>query len=283
MRAHLENWLRELGRKGKSWRTNNAYRRGVEHFIRWLAETYVDDVAATAVIRRDIRDWKSYQQTVERARPATINQRLVAVTQFFGWLLAQGVIQNNPADDVPGVRLNGRKPKALDRADLRRLLRAAHQGGNSRDVAMIELLAGAGLRVTELIDLQPEDVVIGERSGHVVVREGKHGSYREVPLAREVRRALSDYLLTFRGERPFFGLGDRSSVNRIVSRYASAAGLESVSPHTLRHTFATEYLAANPGDIRSLAALLGHADLKTTMVYTEPALGDLAQRMERMG
>lgn len=283
MRAHLDNWLEKLDQQGKSRSTISSYRRGVEHLFRWLRDTYVDEVHVTAVIRRDVRDWRSYQQTVERARPATINQRLVAVSRFFDYLVAEGVVRSNPAGDVAGVQLNGRKPKALGRADLRRLLRAVHQAGDRRDVAMIELLAGAGLRASELLSLQPEDVTIRERSGQVVVREGKHGRYREVPLTRVVREVLTEYLHHLEAwPRPLFGLTDRSSTNRVVSRYARAAGLEGVSPHTLRHTFATEYLAANPGDIRSLAAILGHSDIKTTMIYTEPALGDLADRMERV-
>jgi site-specific recombinase XerC len=77
-------------------------------------------------------------------------------------------------------------------------------------------------------------------------------------------------------------LNHRSSVSRLLSKYARQADLDHVHPHVLRHTFATRYLQANPGDLRGLARLLGHANLNTVMIYTEPDMDDLAQRMERM-
>ncbi len=77
-------------------------------------------------------------------------------------------------------------------------------------------------------------------------------------------------------------LKHRSSISRILDKYALRAGLDVVNPHALRHTFATRYLAANPGDLRGLARLLGHANLNTVMIYTEPTIDDLVERMERV-
>ena len=178
------------------------------------------------------------------------------------------------------------------------MLRAVHHGGSLRDIAILEMLAGTGLRVGELLQLQVGDVVLRERSGWVVVREGKHGGYREVPLATEVRTALRAYLAEYPGSRAgeanlphksallWMGkqgaLTHRSSVMRILNKHAFRAQLDSVSPHTLRHTFATLYLQANPDDLRGLAALLGHNDLNTVMIYTEPTREDVANRVERM-
>ena len=143
----------------------------------------------------------------------------------------------------------------------------------------------------ELLALQLGDVELGERSGKVTVRQGKHGGFREVPLTRDVRHALEAYLekhpdkgdpdaslwLGTRGP-----LSNRSSVVRILDKYAYQAQIEAIKPHALRHTFATRYLEANPDDLRGLAALLGHANLSTVMIYTEPRLDDLAERMERV-
>ena len=142
-----------------------------------------------AIIPRDVRDWKSYQQTVEKASPATINQRLVALTRFFAWAVKQGLARENPAADAGGLHLPVREAKGLPNRDLRRLLRAVHASGNLRDIAIVEVLAGTGLRVGELLALQVGDVELGERSGKLTVRKGKHGGYREVPLTREVRAA----------------------------------------------------------------------------------------------
>ena len=150
---------------------------------------------------------------------------------------------------------------------------------------------GTGLRVGELLALQMGDVEIGERSGKLTVRQGKHDSFREVPLTRDVRHALEAYLeehpdkdnpeemvwIDIRGP-----LSNRSSVVRILDKHAYQAQIEPVKPHALRHTFATRYLEANPDDLRGLAALLGHANLITVMIYTEPRIDDLAVRMERV-
>jgi integrase len=146
--------------------------------------------------------------------------------------------------------------------------------------------------VGELLALRVGDVTLGERSGQVVVRRGKHRGYRTVPLTASVRKALAAWLAVHpQADDPdaplWWGqrgpLTDRSAVNRMLAKYARRAGVTPFGPHVLRHTFATRYLAANPGDLRGLAALLGHSNLNTVMIYTEPRLEDLAPRMERVG
>ncbi len=292
MHPTVEAWLGHLHRQGKSAHTIAAYARGLAHFIRWSEQTYGEPFDPARVIPRDVRDWLAYQQTVEKARPATVNQRLTALKRFFAWAVRVGHARSDPAADISGLRLPQRQPKALTEKEVRRLLRAVHAEGNARDIALVEVLLGTGLRVGELLALRVGDVVIRERSGTLTVRRGKHGQYRQVPLTSAVRKALAAYLDTHpERENPdaslWWGqrgpLKDRSAVLRVLRKYALAAGLEDFGPHTLRHTFATRYLAANPGDLRGLAALLGHASLNTVMVYTEPRLKDLVNRMERMG
>jgi len=288
----VQSWLNHLHRQGKSEHTIAAYRRGVAHFVRWSETTYGEAFDPARVIPRDVRDWLAHQQTVEKARPATINQRLTALKRFFAWAVREGHARTDPTADVSGLRLPQRRPKALTDKEVRRLLRAVHAEGNVRDIAMVEVLLGTGIRVGELLALRVGDVVIRERSGVLTVRRGKHGQYRQVPLTAPVRKALAAYLEVHpERENPdaplWWGqrgpLKDRSAVLRILRKYALRAGIDDFGPHTLRHTFATRYLAANPGDLRGLAALLGHASLNTVMVYTEPRLEDLAERMERVG
>lgn len=287
----VEHWLRMLEQQGKSSHTLTAYRRALAHFIQWSETSYGSPFDPAAVIPRDVRDWRAYQQTVEKIAPATINQRLVGLSRFFAWAVKQGIAHTNPSEAVGSIHLPQRQPKGLPKRDLRRLLRAVHASGNLRDIAVIEVLAGTGLRVGELLDLQVGDVALSERTGKLTVRRGKHGGYREVPLTTEVRTALQNYLvkhaeadhpsaplwLGTRGE-----LSHRSSIVRLLHKYAYQAEIEEFSPHALRHTFASRYLEVNPGDLRGLAALLGHANLNTVMIYTQPHLEDLAARMERI-
>lgn len=285
-----QNWLEHLHQQGKSRHTLRAYERGLKHFGRWYEVTYGASFALDEVMPRDVRDWKAYQQAVEKAAPATVNQCLTALTCFFRWARKEGLCRENPAEDVSNVRLSLRQPKALDKLTLRKLLRAAR--GHLRDYAMLEVLAGTGLRVGELLALTVGDVEINERSGKITVRRGKHENYREVPLTLDVRKALEVYLEEEHPDQanpdvplwigPQGGLSHRSSVTRMLEKYTIQAGIKSVNPHALRHTFATRYLNANPDDLRGLARLLGHSSLDTVMIYTEPHLDDLAQRMERV-
>ena len=294
----VQTWLDYLAIQGRSNHTLSAYRRAINHLAHWSQTTYGDPFNPTQLIARDICDWKSYQQTIEQVAPSTINQRLVGVASFYKWAVTNKIVGQNPTVEIKSIHLPSRQPKSLTSQQLRRLLRAVHHGGSLRDIAILEMLVGTGLRVGELLQLQVGDVTLRERSGWVIVRKGKHGSYREIPLASEARMALTAYLVEHPGSREggmnlpaksaslWVGkqgaLTHRSSVMRILSKYAFRAQLDSVSPHTLRHTFATLYLQANPDDLRGLAALLGHSDLNTVMIYTEPTRADMANRVERM-
>jgi site-specific recombinase XerD len=286
----VKSWVAFLNEKGKSAHTIAAYRRGLEHFIDWNQHSFDSDFDPAAIIPRDIEDWKAYQQTVEKASPATTNQRLVALSNFFQWAVSNGHARSNPTSDVPGVGMKKREPKALSEKDLRRLLRAVHAAGYDRDIALVELLVGTGLRVGELLALKVGDLVINDRSGKVIIRMGKHDNYREIPLTAPVRQVLNAYLKTLESRKPddplWVGqrgmIKDRSAVLRILEKYTISAQLPAIGPHALRHTFATRYLRANPGDLRGLAALLGHASLNTVMIYTEPTMEDLSDRMEKV-
>jgi site-specific recombinase XerD len=180
-------WAAYLDEKGKSAHTVAAYQRGMEHFIAWNKQSFNIDFDPAAIIPRDIEDWKTYQQTVEKASPATTNQRLVALSNFIEWAVSKGHACNNPTAEVGGVIMRKREPKALSEKDLRRLLRAVHAAGDARDIAMVELLVGTGLRVGELLALKVGDLVLNDRSGKVIVRMGKHNNYREIPLTAPVR------------------------------------------------------------------------------------------------
>lgn len=283
----LSDWLSALDKAGISPKTLVSYRRGLEHFIAWNRQSYGTDFAPAAIIQRDVVDWRSYQQAVLGARPASINQRLASLSSFFKWAVEQGLATKSPVDGVKSLSLERLQPKALDKRTERLFLRAVHQSENLRDIAIVELLLGAGIRVSELLDLNVTDVEIGERSGKVVVRKGKGSSYREIPLTANVRKALNAYLEQSQAHDSLWAgqrgeLQDRSAINRILEKYALQAQVDSFGPHTLRHVFATRYLENNPGDLRGLASILGHRSLNTVMIYTEPTLSDLAERMEKV-
>ncbi len=286
----IRTWCISLHQKGKSTHTIQAYQRALEHFAAWYKQVYQSSFDVGLVMARDVRNWKNYQQSILKAAPTSINQRIVAVNRFFTWAVHEELCHDNPADEVGLIHLETQEPKALKNGDLRRLLRAAKD--NVRDYAMLELLVGTGLRVGELLALQIGDVRITERGGSVIVRKGKHDNYREIPLTSDVRKALKDYLEQEHPEptnadAPLWigrkgPLTERSSVKRMLVKYAHMARISAPSPHILRHTFATRYLTANPDDIRGLARLLGHSNLNTVMIYTEPDMNSLVKRMEQV-
>jgi integrase/recombinase XerC len=284
-------WLTHLDTQGKSQHTIAAYRRALNHFIQWHVLLFTEEADWSAIIPRDVRDWKRYQTQVEKAAPGTINQRLTALSRFYQWAVTQGLVNNDPTVGIQVVRQKKQAPKALSEADLRRLLRAVHASDNLRDIAIIEVLAGTGIRVGELLDLQIGDITLRPRSGILIVRAGKHDSYREIPLIRAVRQALEKYLDQHSAAETTHAslwqgihghLTHRSTILRILMRYANQAKIGDVTPHQLRHTFATRYLAANPDDLRGLAALLGHNSLDMVLCYTEPTLEDMTAKMERV-
>jgi len=157
-----------------------------------------------------------------------------------------------------------------------------------RNRAMVALMARAGLRVGEVLALKPEDVELNARSGWVLVRKGKGMKERRVPLSAEARRELREYLevrpqqsgpLFFsRTYQPLTG----RDVQRVVVEAARRAGLgKRVTPHTLRHTFATRFLQAG-GDLATLQTVLGHSNLSTTARYLHPDAGRVQEMVEEL-
>ena len=151
-----------------------------------------------------------------------------------------------------------------------------------RDEALLNLLLYTGLRVSECADLRVSDVVLNGKDPRIIVRAGKGRKYREIPLHKTARQPLEAYLAvrpTDRGEALFLGqrgaLGARGMQFRIAA-LAEAAGLKDVTPHVLRHTFATRLLREAKVDLVTVAALLGHSSIATTQIYTQPSEGDKA-------
>lgn len=287
----ISEWLIYLQQQGKSTRTVQGYTADLADFSRWYRESFGEEPRATAVLARDVEDYKAYLQTVRKAAPRTINRRLAALSRFFKWAAARDLAHRDPTAGVRTLRLPARRPQALTPQEERKLRRVVAEVGNVRDMALVEVLLGTGVRVGELLALQRGDLALKPRSGALTVRRGKGGLTRTVPLTADVRNALNAYLDQIgregKADQPLWQgtrgpLQDRGSICRVLEKYARWAGIEELTPHTCRHTFATRYLAANPGDLRGLASLLGHASLNTVMIYTEPTDQDLLDRMERM-
>lgn len=277
-----------LADSGKSPHTLRAYSQDLAHFAAWLEQSTGEAFDPQAVNPRDITEYRSYLITRGR-KPATVNRRLVALQRFYRWARRNGHVSDNPFDVLEGVHVKqqqGVAPKWLDQKEQNALLRAVRRKRDIRDLAIVELMLKAGLRVSELTSLKLSDVEMGKRAGRVIVRAGKGGKYREVPLSKEVRRALEAYLDIREedGSDRFF-LGQRGPINvpgvqYVVGKYAYQARLEDVTPHTLRHTFGKNLVDAGVS-LDQVATLLGHESLDTVMVYTRPSRQDLEKAVRK--
>jgi integrase/recombinase XerD len=213
------------------------------------------------------------------AAAATVGRKVACLRSFYRHLRREGLIEHDPAAELHGPRKTQRLPRVLTRGEVARLLREPKgtEPQALRDRALLEVMYACGLRVSEVTGLEVSDIDLDE--GMLRAR-GKGSKERLVPIGRHAASALGAYctrgrpaLLNTRGESKLFlnrrgGGLSRQGLYKIVQGHARGAGLEErMSPHTLRHSFATHLLAGGC-DLRSLQEMLGHADLATTQVYT---------------
>jgi len=284
----LTAFLTDLTRQDVASKTRVSYRSDLLGFARWFTEATGEPFTARAVTPTDLRDYRAHLRTSERRAAATINRRLAALRRFFRWAKGTGRIAELPTEAVTGVPRSPRVPKALAKREVDRLLRAAEQEGNKRNLAILLTLRHTGLRVGELCGLRLADVTLSERKGRLVVRSGKGDRDRVLPLNHDVRQALTTYLAirpAVSADHLFIGQRGEplrpQAVQNLVHKYARRGGLEGVTPHILRHSFAKHLLDAGE-DLATVSRLLGHERLETTAIYTQPHERDLEQAVQRL-
>jgi integrase/recombinase XerC len=267
----LQRFLRYLSvERQASPHTLRAYRIDLDDFRRFCTEARCAGVGEV-----DSRLIRAYLAHLHRRGldPVTATRHLSALRSWFRFLVRQGVVERNVARDVRSPRLPRKLVSFLPVDEAKPMVDARGLAGRARtrDVAILELLYASGLRVSELTGLDVEDV---DDKAMTIRALGKGGKERIVPFGRAARRALEAYLGTRPEPRgPLFvnlrgGRLTSRSVLTLVKRAAKASGIERrVSPHTLRHTFATHLLDGG-ADLRVVQELLGHSRLTTTQRYT---------------
>lgn len=285
---HIEAFLEMLSaERGAARNTLDAYERDLKDFAGFLSTR---DRALDAATSRDIRDYLE-SLTAQGLSASTAARRLSALRQFHGFLFAESVRKDDPCGSIEGPRRARPLPKTLTVEEVDALLAAARLAEDGRTqeeavlaykrarlVCLMEVLYATGLRVSELVGL-PLTAVRGEERFLAV--SGKGGRERLVPLSETAREAIDTYLplRTMRlGDHVspwlFPSRGRQGHLTRhrfaqLLKDLATSAGLDPtrVSPHTLRHAFAS-HLLANGADLRSVQQMLGHADISTTQIYT---------------
>ncbi|MGA3118131.1 MAG: site-specific tyrosine recombinase XerD [Syntrophobacteraceae bacterium] len=279
MDSEIDLFMNNLAvERGLSVNTIAAYSSDLRHFQNYLRESGI------SLWREVSRDSISgyIQELGPSFSPRSRARRLAVLRTFFRFLEKRGLIESNPALLVQFPKLGPQLPKALTAAQIESLLEQPDltKTLGQRDRAMFELLYACGLRVSELAELQLRQVVL--QPGYLTVR-GKGGKERLVPMGELAAECLKTYLedgrlkllkLGFIPEVFINARGEsisRQGIWKIIKSSARKAGITiNITPHMLRHSFAT-HLLENGADLRSLQVMLGHADIATTQIYTHVA------------
>ncbi|GBC91728.1 Tyrosine recombinase XerD [bacterium HR15] len=282
----VERFLNHVG-ASRAPNTVKAYGTDLAQFVEYALSTGVSEVET--VSERLVRAWLDSYRAVHRSTRA---RKLYALRSFFRFCRAMGWLQADPTAPIAEPSSARRLPRFLTHSQVAQLVEQPSQSPHLlalRDRAILELLYATGVRVSELVSLDVN--AIDFEQGAIRVR-GKGGRERLVLFGRAAHEALTDYLQHARPrlmnpQRPTRALflnyqGGRitvRSVHRLLKRYGRMLGLE-VSPHMVRHTFATHLLEGG-ADLRSVQELLGHQRLQTTQVYTHLTLDRLRKTLER--
>jgi site-specific recombinase XerD len=262
-------------------RTRERYRAALEEFAAWYERTFGEKPDPALLTDLEVRDYVAHLQAVRKLSPSSIHLRLSALR---GLLKSLGRTLR-----IRGPRMQKPPVRALSARELGRLFAAAEGEDwiDKRNTAILALMAKAGLRVGEVIVLEMGDIELNARSGWAHVRRGKGNKARRVPLNSDVRQALRDYLAV-RPDAPTKALfvsragGPMTArdVQRLVAELGRRARLDvRVTPHVLRHTFATRALEKGV-DVATLAAILGHESIATTSRYLHPSEARMAEAVE---
>jgi integrase/recombinase XerD len=289
MDDQVELFLQNLAeQRGLSANTTAAYRTDLEQFgsfisgrevAEWKAVSH-DDILAFLLFLRE-----------RRYANSTVARRTAAVKSFYAFLTAEGLVPSDPTEQIDSPKVDRYLPKSLTPTQVDELLELPQREPTPerlRDKAMLELLYATGMRVSELVALNLRDLNMESESVRCV---GKGGRERILPISGSATTALEEYLdiartqlargaaqktdalfLNHRGKRL-----TRQGFWLILKGYAELLGLDDLTPHTLRHSFAAHMLSGG-ADIRSVQALLGHASLSTTQIYTQLGSGDDTRR-----
>lgn len=284
MEEQLLAFLSHLQQEYKySENTIAAYRNDLGQYLEFVESHSRSKLTDwSAITEDDIEAYLAYMKHKDQPyASSTIARKVAAIKSLYNYLTAEGIVEENPAIDIDSPKVKKRLPQTLSLAEVERLLEAPagnNSAKNLRDLTLLNVLYATGMRVTEVVSIQLEDVAL-ERS--VLSSPTRQGDARDIPLEDSTRELLVEYLadgrpqlakdkyeralfLNHRGEKL-----TRQGLWLIIKGYARQVGLNTeVTPHTLRHSFAVHRLSKG-SKLEDIQRLLGHANISTTQIYTQ--------------
>lgn len=292
----VESYLQHLVEEEKSDKTVASYGVAMQHFASWLESSWDEISDLKEVTQTVVRDFKSYLEskvdakTKRQLAPTTINHYLIALRSFL--LYARGAGVNYKSDPVVAIKLipiaNQNETKWLTNDEVMKISHAIEllrYAGEKRKVlykAIFAILVNCGLRVSEVSNLKVPDILLD--SGLLIVRSGKGGKYRHVPVGVKTKAILQAWLNHHDESSPYFFYSQRDpklstrAIQHMIGRLSELTGI-SFSVHQLRHTYAKR-VANESGKIEVVATVLGHANIQTTRRYIEPSIQEIRKIVE---
>ena len=271
--------------KGLSANTIESYAHDLARLGDWAEKNGEDLLELT---RTDLREWL-IDLSAEKLAENSKRRLISAVRGFYKFLMFDGHIKNNPAEDLVAPQKGVYLPRFLNRAEIELLLAVPDTSTEIglRDRAILELMYASGLRVSEAANVRMNDI---DLDAGILQTTGKGSKTRRVPVGSSAIEWVRSYLALRRKKEDieidnmFVNAAgspiDRGTIYVSITQYAEKCGLTGVSPHTLRHSFAT-HMIQNNADIRSVQQMLGHADISTTQIYTHITSTHLKKNYER--
>lgn len=281
LKTHKSSWLDSLlAQKGLSPKTVEAYCQDIKNFFLFASQLEDERLSPDTVFL--YLAW----QTAHGASPATLARRLSALRSFFGYLVTENVLAENPTDFMDNPRQPFHLPEVLSRQEIDRILAlpALETKTGFRDRCILELLYATGMRVSELCGLRVANL---DRQSGIISVFGKGSKERLVPVHSLMSQLLDAYLAQwrplYRPQADYLFLNPsgrgltRQAIWKLIRKYAQKAAIKRpISPHTFRHTFATHLLEGG-ADLRAVQMLLGHASIMATEIYTHIQAGRLME------
>lgn len=272
----LDGFVSELNKEGKSSNTIGAYAADVRQFKQWLCDTLGNDTNTITEI--DIRQYVQYMNINKKQSINTINRKVKSIVQYVKYLnntdISNIVIDTK---DVKQKSVDNTEVKIIDKQDLYKLKRTIYASDNKRDICIYEILINTGVRCSELINIELDNITLTDRNcknnySYIDIRAGKGNKNRRIPLNTDVVKAIKDYMevrpLTkdnklLQGQR---GALTRLAINKMLEGYCRDAHIDTVTPHMFRHTcFST--MVKNNIDIKTVAQIAGHSSTDITYKY----------------